>query len=157
MSSEIVDRILVIISRGTLSVLMRHPLGNLEKILRRTDRRSKIDAPWAFLSQYFSGWMRLRSDWRGALESAVIDTPLQRGALRASGGVGGHRHTATKALDAGLSSLDDFVIFPNLRGHNALRQRGRTPRAISKAGELLRPRSQADRRPLELRVPCATF
>lgn len=44
-------------------------------------------------------------------ESAVIDTPLQRGALRASGGVGGHRHTATKALDAGLSSLDDFVIF----------------------------------------------
>ena len=81
---------------------------------------SKIDAPWAFLSQHFSGWMRLRSDWRGALESAVIDAPLQRGAMRASGGVGGHRHTATKALDAGLSSLDDFVIFPNLSGRNVL-------------------------------------
>ena len=60
-------------------------------------------------------------------ESAVIDTPQQRGAMRASGGVGGHRHTATKALDAGLSSLDDFVIFPNLSGRNVLRVQFHVP------------------------------
>ena len=41
--------------------------------------------------------------------------------------VGGHRHAATKALDAGLSSLDDFVIFPNLRGRNALRVQFHVP------------------------------
>ena|GEM_PF-6192246 len=43
-------------------------------------------------------------------ESVVIDTPLQRGAVRAPG-AGSHRHAATNALNAGLSSLDDFVIF----------------------------------------------
>ena len=62
----------------------------------RGNRQSGKSTPLGILIPAFFWMDARRSYWRDALRAP---------------GAGGHRHAATNALDAGLSSLYDFVIF----------------------------------------------